>query len=108
MVASFLVLLPFFVYEAIHGLIAGSETTTSALGIAVTASAIVLMPAGIGQFPARRALGSSATAGEGVQNLMCVAQAAAALIAVVGAAAGLMAACFPSARTSSVACLKDH
>jgi hypothetical protein len=36
---------PFFVYEAIHRLIAGSETTTSVLGIAVTASAIVLMPA---------------------------------------------------------------
>ena len=34
-------------------------------------------------------LGSGATAGEGVQNLMCAAQAAAALIALVGAAAGL-------------------
>jgi divalent metal cation (Fe/Co/Zn/Cd) transporter len=34
-------------------------------------------------------LSSAATAGEGVQNLMCAAQAAAALIALVGAAAGL-------------------
>jgi hypothetical protein len=42
---SFLLLVPFFVYEAIHRLIAGSDTTTtSVLGIAVTASAIVLMP----------------------------------------------------------------
>ena len=41
---SFLLLVPFFVYEAIHRLIVGSETTASALGIAVTASAIVLMP----------------------------------------------------------------
>ncbi len=34
-------------------------------------------------------LGSRATAGEGIQNLMCAAQAAAALIALVGASAGL-------------------
>jgi divalent metal cation (Fe/Co/Zn/Cd) transporter len=34
-------------------------------------------------------LGSAATAGEGTQNLMCAAQAAAALIALVGASAGL-------------------
>jgi hypothetical protein len=34
-------------------------------------------------------LGSSATAGEGVQNLMCAAQATAALVALIGASAGL-------------------
>ena len=34
-------------------------------------------------------LGSGATAGEGVQNLMCALQAAAALIALIGASAGL-------------------
>jgi len=87
---SFLLLVPFFVYEAIHRLIAGSETTTSVLGIAVTASAIVLMPAlGWAKLRLGERLGSGATAGEGVQNLMCAAQAAAALIALVGAAAGL-------------------
>jgi hypothetical protein len=32
---SFLLLVPFFVYEAIHRLIAGSETSTSVLGIAL-------------------------------------------------------------------------
>lgn len=42
---SFLLLVPFFVYEAIRRLIVGSHTTPSVLGIAVTASAIVLMPA---------------------------------------------------------------
>ena len=87
---SFLLLVPFFVYEAIHRLIAGSETTTSVLGIAVTASAIVLMPAlGWAKLRLGERLGSGATAGEGVQNLMCAAQAAAAFIALVGAAAGL-------------------
>ena len=87
---SFLLLVPFFVYEAIHRLIVGSDTTSSALGIAVTGSAIVLMP-GLGWVKLRLGdrLGSGATAGEGVQNLMCAAQAAAALIALVGASAGV-------------------
>jgi divalent metal cation (Fe/Co/Zn/Cd) transporter len=87
---SFLLLIPFFVYEAIHRLIVGSDTTSSTLGIAVTASAIVLMP-GLGWAKLRLGdrLGSSATAGEGVQNLMCAAQAAAALVALIGASAGL-------------------
>jgi divalent metal cation (Fe/Co/Zn/Cd) transporter len=87
---SFLLLIPFFVYEAVHRMIVGSEPTTSALGIAVTASAIVLMPAlGWAKLRLGARLDSGATAGEGVQNLMCAAQAAAALIALLGAAAGL-------------------
>jgi divalent metal cation (Fe/Co/Zn/Cd) transporter len=87
---SFLLLIPFFVYEAIHRLIVGSDTKTSALGMAVTASAIVVMPL-LGWVKLRLAdrLGSAATAGEGVQNLMCAAQAAAALVALIGASAGL-------------------
>jgi divalent metal cation (Fe/Co/Zn/Cd) transporter len=87
---SFLLLIPFFVYEAVHRMIVGSEPTTSALGIAVTASAIVLMPAlGWAKLRLAERLGSAATAGEGVQNLMCAAQAATALIALLGAAAGV-------------------
>ena len=89
---SFLLLVPFFVYEAIRRLIVGSDTTSSPLGIAVTASAIVVMPL-LGRTKLRlgRRLGSDATAGEGIQNLLCAAQAAAALIALVGASAGLSA-----------------
>lgn len=87
---SFLLLIPFFVYEAVHNMVVGSEPTTSVLGIAVTASAIVLMPAlGWAKLRLGERLGSAATAGEGVQNLMCAAQATAALIALIGAAAGL-------------------
>jgi divalent metal cation (Fe/Co/Zn/Cd) transporter len=87
---SFLLLIPFFVYEAVHRLIAGSEPTANLLGIAVTTSAIALMPAlGWAKLRLGERLGSAATAGEGIQNLMCAAQAAAALIALVGAAAGL-------------------
>ena len=87
---SFLLLVPFFVFEAIHRLITGSDTRTSVLGMAVTASAIVLMPAlGWAKLRLGRRLASGATAGEGVQNLICAAQAAAALVALIGASAGL-------------------
>jgi divalent metal cation (Fe/Co/Zn/Cd) transporter len=87
---SFLLLVPFFVYEAIHRLIVGSDTTSSTLGVAVTASAIVLMPLlGATKLKLGQRLSSGATAGEGIQNLMCAAQAAAALIALIGASAGL-------------------
>jgi divalent metal cation (Fe/Co/Zn/Cd) transporter len=86
---SFLLLVPFFTYEAIRRLVDGSDASQNVLGIAVTASAIVLMPA-LGQAKLRlgRRLGSRATAGEGVQNLMCAAQATAALIALIAAGAG--------------------
>ena len=87
---SFLLLVPFFVYEAIRRLIVGSDTISSGLGIAVTASAIVLMPLlGATKLRLGQRLGSGATAGEGIQNLMCAGQAAAALIALAGASAGL-------------------
>lgn len=87
---SFLMLIPFFVYEAIRRLITGSDTTSSIAGIAVTAAAIVLMPAlGRAKLRLGERLGSGATAGEGIQNLMCALQAAAALVALIGASAGL-------------------
>ena len=87
---SFLLLVPFFVYEAIRRLIVGSDTTSNILGIAVTASAVVLMPwLGWAKLRLGERLGSGATIGEGIQNLMCAAQAAAALVALIGASAGL-------------------
>ena len=83
-------LVPFFVYESIHKLAAGSDAHSNAVGIAVAASAIVLMPAlGRAKMRLARRLDSAATAGEGVQNLMCPAQAAATLVALIGAGAGL-------------------
>lgn len=86
---SFLLLVPYFLYESIERLIHGSDTQANALGIAVTASAIVLMP-GLGYAKVRlsRTLGSGATAGEGIQNLLCAAQAAVALIALIAAGSG--------------------
>ena len=87
---SFLLLVPYFLYESFDRLVHGSDTEFSGLGAAVTISAIVLMPLlGWAKLRLARQLGSGATAGEGVQNLLCAAQAAVALVALVGAGAGL-------------------
>lgn len=87
---SFLLLVPYFVYESVDHLLHGSDAEFSGFGAAVTISAIVLMPLlGWAKLRLARRLDSSATAGEGVQNLLCAAQAAAALVALIGAGAGL-------------------
>lgn len=86
--ASFFLLAPYLVYEAIHRLAIGEGADTRALSLALTASSVVGMPLlGYAKLRLARRLGSSATAGEGVQNLLCAAQAAAALAAVALAGA---------------------
>lgn len=56
-----------------------SQATT--LGIAVTAASLLVMPAlGLAKRRLEDTLGSRATAGEGVQNLLCAAQAGAVLL----------------------------
>lgn len=88
--ASFFLLAPFFVVEAIRKLVDGGKTDVTVLGVALTASAIVLMPLlGWAKLRLGRRLASGATAGEGVQNLMCAVQAAAALVALAGAGVGI-------------------
>ncbi len=88
--ASFLVLAPAFVIEAIRKLINGGSTHATVLAIVLPASAIVLMPLlGATKLRLGRQLGSGATAGEGIQNIMCAVQAAAALVAVAGGGIGL-------------------
>jgi len=87
---SFLLLVPYFLYESFDRLLNGSDAEFSGLGAAVTGLAIVLMPLlGWAKLRLSRQLGSDATAGEGVQNLLCAAQAAAALVALIGAGVGL-------------------
>jgi divalent metal cation (Fe/Co/Zn/Cd) transporter len=77
---SFFLLAPYITAEAVQDLVTEHRASTSALGLAVTASSLILMPA-LGY--AKRRLGtrldSGATAGEGTQNLMCAAQAGAVL-----------------------------
>jgi hypothetical protein len=87
---SFLLLVPYFLLESFERLLNGSDTEFSGLGAAVTVSAIILMPLlGWAKLRLSRRLGSEATAGEGIQNILCAAQAAAALVALIGAGAGL-------------------
>jgi divalent metal cation (Fe/Co/Zn/Cd) transporter len=88
--ASFFLLAPYFVIEAIRKLISGANTHATVLAVALTASAIVLMPVlGRAKLRLAKRLDSGATAGEGVQNLMCAVQAGAALFAVTGGGIGL-------------------
>jgi hypothetical protein len=85
---SFFLLAPYFLYEAIHRLVIGEAAETHALAIALTASSVVGMPLlGAAKLRLGRRLDSGATAGEGVQNLLCAAQAAAALVALATAGA---------------------
>jgi len=78
---SFWLLGPYIALEAIHDLIAGHHAGTTAVGITLVAVSILAMPV-LGHAKQRLAtqLGSAATAGEGTQNYLCAAQAAAVLI----------------------------
>ncbi len=87
---SFFLLAPYFLYEAVDRFITGTRPHATLLAIALTASSVVLMPLlGWTKLRLGRRLGSGATSGEGVQNLLCAAQALAALIAVIAAGAGI-------------------
>jgi len=77
---SFWLLSPYIAVEASRDLASHHQATNSVLGIALTASSVIVMPIlGITKQRLGQRLNSSATAGEGIQNLMCAAQAAAVL-----------------------------
>ena len=85
---SFFLLAPYIAVEAIRALAGGTHPDTSTLGIAVTATSVVLMPAlGMAKRGLGRRLRSGATAGEGTQNLLCAAQGAAVLVGLAANAA---------------------
>jgi divalent metal cation (Fe/Co/Zn/Cd) transporter len=78
---SFFLLAPYIAVESVRYLITGHESATSVLGIVVTAASVIIMPAlGLAKQRLGRRLDSGATAGEGVQNLICAGQAAAVLL----------------------------
>ena len=80
---SFWLLAPYIAIQAIRDLAAHHPASTTALGIAVTAASVIIMPVlGVAKHRLGGRLGSGATAGEGTQNLMCAAQAAAVLLAL--------------------------
>jgi divalent metal cation (Fe/Co/Zn/Cd) transporter len=85
---SFFLLAPYIAIEAIRSLASAEHPQTSILGIAVTASSVVLMPVlGVAKRRLGAQLESGATAGEGTQNLLCAAQGAAVLVGLAANAA---------------------
>jgi divalent metal cation (Fe/Co/Zn/Cd) transporter len=85
---SFFLLAPYIAVEAIRSLAGAEHPSSSVLGIVITASSVVLMPAlGIAKRRLGERLGSGATAGEGTQNLLCAAQGAAVLLGLAANAA---------------------
>jgi divalent metal cation (Fe/Co/Zn/Cd) transporter len=85
---SFFLLAPYIAVEAVRSLATAEHPSTSALGIAVTASSVLLMPAlGVAKRRLGQQLGSGATAGEGTQNLICAAQGLAVLVGLAANAA---------------------
>jgi divalent metal cation (Fe/Co/Zn/Cd) transporter len=85
---SFWLLAPYVVIESVHKLVAHSQAECSVLGIVVTALSVVIMPA-LGAVKKRLGarLDSRATAGEGVQNLLCAYLAGAVLVGLAANAA---------------------
>jgi divalent metal cation (Fe/Co/Zn/Cd) transporter len=78
---SFWLLAAFISAEAVRDLLGTSTEETTRLGLVVTAASLVVMPAlGVAKRRLGTQLGSGATAGEGTQNLLCAAQAAAVLV----------------------------
>jgi divalent metal cation (Fe/Co/Zn/Cd) transporter len=81
---SFWLLAPYVAVESVRDLLGQHRPEASPLGIALTISSLVLMPAlGIAKQRLGARLGSGATAGEGAQNLLCAYLAAAVLAGLV-------------------------
>jgi divalent metal cation (Fe/Co/Zn/Cd) transporter len=82
---QFFILAPYVGFESVRALLDGHRPEESLVGIALAASSLVVMPwlgrakQGIG-----RRIGSSATASEGKQNLLCAYLAAALLVGLLG------------------------
>src|SRR5215472_18139911 len=76
---------PYVAVESVRDLVGQHRPETTLLGIGLTISSLLLMPAlGIAKQRLGARLASSATAGEGAQNLLCAYLAAAVLAGLVG------------------------
>ena len=84
---SFFLLAPYLIIQGVRDLITGHASAASGLGIVVTAASLLVMPV-LGLIKKRlgAVLDSGATAGEGIQNLLCAAQAGAVLLGLVATA----------------------
>jgi divalent metal cation (Fe/Co/Zn/Cd) transporter len=82
---QFFILAPYVAYEALGHLIAAEHPEVSVLGMALTATSLVGMPIlGLAKQRLANTLGSSATHGEGAQNLLCTYLAAAVFLGLAG------------------------
>jgi divalent metal cation (Fe/Co/Zn/Cd) transporter len=78
---SFWLIAPYIAAESIRNLVAATRPETTLIGIALTAVALLEMPLlGYTKHTLGARLGSQATTGEGTQNYLCAAQAAAVLV----------------------------
>jgi divalent metal cation (Fe/Co/Zn/Cd) transporter len=82
---QFFILAPYVGAEAIRSLLNGARPEESIVGIALAASSVVVMPL-LGRAKQRigSRMGSSATASEGKQNLLCAYLAGALLVGLLG------------------------
>jgi divalent metal cation (Fe/Co/Zn/Cd) transporter len=81
---SFFLLAPYIAVDAILTLTNGSHAMTSWVGVALALGSIVLMPLlGRAKASLGAQLGSSATAGEGAQNMLCAYMAAGVLVGLL-------------------------
>lgn len=80
---SFWLLAPYIAFESLQDLLSGHHPNTTMLGIAVASLSLLVMPV-LGYTKQRLGarLGSGATAGEGIQNYFCAAQAGAVLVSL--------------------------
>jgi divalent metal cation (Fe/Co/Zn/Cd) transporter len=82
---QFFVLAPYVAFEAVQHLAGGAHPETSVLGMVLTATTFVGMPfLGIAKQRLATQLGSSATHGEGAQNLLCAYLAGAVFLGLAG------------------------
>jgi divalent metal cation (Fe/Co/Zn/Cd) transporter len=82
---QFFLLAPYVAFEAVRHLVTAHEVEISVLGMVLTATSLVGMPfLGIAKQRLAHALGSSATHGEGAQNLLCAYLAGAVFLGLAG------------------------
>ena len=84
MAASFFLLAPYIAVDALHALIVGRHPATTWVGMALAGASLFICPwLGVAKRRVGARLGSSATAGEGRQNLLCAGLAGAVLLGLL-------------------------
>lgn len=82
---QFFLLAPFIAYEGVGALVGGERADESLLGIGLAITSVIGMPLlGIAKRNIGEQLGSVATKGEGMQNLLCAYLAGALLVGLLG------------------------